>query len=336
MRDLQVSIGDFYRCSNGFGVEADVLATPVRACIGFVQVLNELLRKQTSRAVEYRSMFETPADGRVGIIEAFEYVRHVTQHVDPVRPTSAATFGGVGLGFRTYARWQTVPLALHERLTTSTKALRPRYEQHLQDQEVVGTLFDAARFFAEVCPDLVHRQDNGEWTGFPLRHQPGVSSRLHPEEPEDEAEALRWMARRRPGGDFRVITGSLTDSERGPIIFGLTFTHRCAFVPFFETVDQVNDDLALGFDYYEADVAANTTEMGGDFGLPPGRSVLCSEHPAAHWAGERLDEAPRREDHTTFGSLNFWQMMWSLEEALGAQSFLTRRERRLNASLPHR
>jgi hypothetical protein len=334
MRDLQVSIGDYYWCSEGF-VEADVLATPVRSSIGFVQVLNELLRKQTSRAAEYRAIFEPPADPRAGIIQAFEYVRHVTQHIDPVRPQSAATFGGASLGFRTYAIWKEVPSSVHGRLTSTTKALKPTYEHHLQGQEVVGTLLNAARFFAEVCPDLVHRQANGEWTGFPLGHQPGVSSRLHPEEPDDQVAALAWMARRRPGGDRRVVCGSLTDVTKGPILFGLTFTNRCAFVPFFETADQVNDDIALKFEYYEADVAANTLEKGSEFGMPAGRSVLCSEKPVPHWAGVPLNEAPRKEDHATFGGIDLWRSLWLQEASPGSQSFLTRRERRLNASLPH-
>ena len=335
MRDLQVSIGDYYRRSEGSGVEAEVLATPARSSIGFVWVLNELFRKQTSRTAEYCAIFEPPMGLQAELIQAFEYLRHVTQHIDPVHPQSAATVGGAGLEFRTYATWKEVPSSVHERLTSSTKALKPIYERNLQGQEVVGTLLNAARFFAEVCPDIVHRQANGEWTGFPLRYQAGVSARLHPEEPEDQVAALAWMARRRPGGDLRVVCGSITDATRGPILFGLTFTGGCAFVPFFETLDQVNDDIALKFEYYEADVAANTLEKGPEFGMPASRSVLCSEQPVPQWAGAPLSEAPRKEDHATFARLDFWNTLWSLEAGSDAQSFLTRRERRLNASQLH-
>jgi hypothetical protein len=335
MRDLQVSVGNYYRCSEGFGVEAEVLATSVRSSIDFVQVVNELLRKQTSKTAAYCAIFEPPADSRAGSIEAFEYVRNVTQHIDPVRPQLAATVGGGDLGFRTYARWMEIPLSVHGRLTSSTKALRPSYERNLQDQEVVGTLLDVARIFAEVCPDLVHRQANGEWTGFPLLHQPGVSLRLHPEEPVDQVAALGWMARRRPGGDLRVICGSLTDASKGSILFGFTFSNQCAFVPFFETSEQVNDDIARKFDYYEADVAANTIEKGSEFGMSAGRSVLCSEHPVPHWGGVPLSEAPRNVDHATFARLDFWHYLWLQEAASDAQCFLTRRERRLNASQPN-
>ncbi len=173
-------------------------------------------------------------------------------------------------------------MSVHGPLTSSTKVLRPIYEQNLQDQEVVGTLLDAARFFAEVCPDIVHRQANGECTGFPLRHQAGVSSRL------------------RPG-----ICGRLTGTMKGSIVFRLTFTDGWAFVPFFETPDQVNDDIALKFDYYEADVAANTLEKRPQFGLPASRSVLCGEQPVPHWAGALLSEAPRKEDDATFDASIF-------------------------------
>ena len=335
MRDLQVSIGDYYRRSEGSGVEAEVLATPARSSIGFVWVLNELFRKQTSRTAEYCAIFEPPMGLQAELIQAFEYLRHVTQHIDPVHPQSAATVGGAGLEFRTYATWKEVPSSVHERLTSSTKALKPIYERNLQGQEVVGTLLNAARFFAEVCPDIVHRQANGEWTGFPLRYQAGVSARLHPEEPEDQVAALAWMARRRPGGDLRVVCGSITDATRGPILFGLTFTGGCAFVPFFETLDQVNDDIALKFEYYEADVAANTLEKGPR--IRDARKSICPLQRAAGSAvGRRTAErGPRKEDHATFARLDFWNTLWSLEAGSDAQSFLTRRERRLNASQLH-
>jgi len=157
MRDLQVSIGNYYRCSEGFGVEAEVLATPVRSSIGFVQVLNELLRKRRAEPPILRHL-QPPVDSRAGIIQGFEYVRHVTQHIDPVRPQSAAIFGGAGLEFRTYATWEEVPLSVHGRLTSNTKGFKAHLRTQPSGPGVVGTLLDAARFFAEVCPDLVHRQ----------------------------------------------------------------------------------------------------------------------------------------------------------------------------------
>ena len=152
MRDLQVSIGDYYRRSEGSGVEAEVLATPARSSIGFVRVLNELFRKQTSRTAEYCAIFEPPMGLQAELIQAFEYLRHVTQHIDPVHPQSAVTVGGAGLEFRTYATWKEVPSSVHERLTSSTKTLKPIYERNLQGQEVVGTLLNAAGSSPKCAP----------------------------------------------------------------------------------------------------------------------------------------------------------------------------------------
>ena len=173
MRDLQVSIGDYYRCSEGFGVEAEVLATPVRSSIGFVQVLNELLRKQTSRTAEYCAIFEPPLDSRAGIIQAVEYVRHVTQHIDPVRPQSAATFGGAWdsdsertrRGRRSHCPCMETPDVEHQ-------GFKAYLRKTFRAERSSARCSMLARFFAEVCRALVDRQANGEWTGFPLRHQP--------------------------------------------------------------------------------------------------------------------------------------------------------------------
>lgn len=338
MLDVQSSVADYYSRTAGFGVEADALATPVRACASFVQVLNERLRGLSNGQADYRSMFETPEDPRVGIILAFKYARDVSQHVPhPVRPVPSALFGGgFGLGDRTYAIWEDIPMSAHGRLKHVTQQLKPHFDRHLRGRAVTDTLLEAASFLAEVCPDIVHRQPNGEWTHFPLSHQAGVSSRLHPEEPVDHAAALAWMNSRRPGGDLRVLCGSLGGPDAS-VLFGLTFRGRCAFTPFFETADQVSADLALGFEYYEGDIGSNTHEGGAQFGCTDGRrSVLCSKLPIADWAGEPVAAVPEYAEHTAFASVDFWRDIWALESAPNGQAFITRRERRLNASVPHR
>ena len=228
---------------------------------------------------------------------------------------------------RIYAVWEDVSPAANERLKKPTKALRPDYDQCLKDKEVTGTFLDAARFFYEVRPDLVHRDANGEWTGFPLRHQDGVANRLHPEEPPDEAAALRWMAQRRPGGNRRVISGSLQGADHERILYGFTFVGQCSFTPFFETVEQVNADIVNGYPYHLADVTAHVTDRGADFKLS-GRSVFCSDSDVEEWAGDPLDQAPNVPESPTMAAIN-WTTMWAQE-----RSYLIRRERRLNASLP--
>lgn len=116
MRDVQVSIGDYYR-ETARTDDPDALATRVRSCVGFIQVLNELIRKQSGANLTYRAMFDAPEDPRVGVIRAFEYARHLTQHVlHPVRPNTSALIGGLTVGMRIYAVWEDVPLAAHGRL----------------------------------------------------------------------------------------------------------------------------------------------------------------------------------------------------------------------------
>lgn len=336
MLDVQSSVADYYRRTAGFAVEADALATPVRACASFVQVLNERLRGLSNGQADYRLMFETPEDPRVGIILALKYARDVAQHVPhPVRPAPSAVFGGFGLGYRTYAIWEDIPMSAHGRLKRVTQQLKSHFDRHLRGRPVTDTLLEAASFFAEVCPDIVHRQPNGEWTHFPLSHQAGVASRLHPEEPLDRTAALAWMDSRCPGGDLRVLCGSF-DGPDAKVLFGLTFSGDCAFTPFFETADQVSADLAAGFLYFEGDIGSNTHECREQFGLTDGRSsVLCSRQPIADWA-EELTAVPEHEEHATFLTVDFWRGLWAMESGPNGQAFITRRERRLNASVPYR
>ena len=89
MRDVQVSIGDYYR-ETARTDDPDALATRVRSCVGFIQVLNELLRKQSSANRTYGELFKPPEDPRVGIVRAFEYARHLRNTYsipsDPIHP----------------------------------------------------------------------------------------------------------------------------------------------------------------------------------------------------------------------------------------------------------
>jgi hypothetical protein len=335
MRDVQVSIEDFYRSTTGFGVDAEVLATPAKNALSAIQALNDLLTNAFSQKQAYSDLFKPPFAPLAEVIQAFKYVRNVAQHViHPVEPASNAVVGGLGLGYRTFSLWPVVPAAIHAQLHAATQALRPHYEAHLMGQEVVHSLLEAAQFFWQVCPDLVHRRADGEWTGFPLRHQAGVSARLHPEEPTDPNLATAWMAGRRPGGDLRVLCGSI-DDPGGPILFGLTFMGRCALTPFFESPEQVSNDIAMGFAYHDADIGTHTrpTDAIRDrCGLFA--DVLCSEQSLDLWIGDALPAAPCRSAGTNYADLDFWRQLLSVERPPNSQWFLTRRERRLCAWFP--
>jgi hypothetical protein len=334
MRDVQVSVADYYReCART--VDEDELGTRVRTCVSFIQVVHDQLRKHGSMGAAYQDLFRQPAEPGSELLQGFEYARHVVQHIlHPIRPDPSAMVGGFTVGMRVYAQWKPIPPSVHGRLKRPTQQLHPFYDQELAGHEVTSTLLDAAAFFARVCPAAIHRDHNGEWTGFPLRHQPGVRDRLHPEEPSEENDALAWMSSRRPGGDRRVIVGSFDSSEAGPIVFGLTFTQRCAFMPFFETPAQIRSDIGLGYPYHVGDISAHTTESRQHFRFPdPNRSVLCRDDEIESWAGNPLADVP----DVPSGSgpqEDWWRRLWTLESSSLLPGFLTRRERRLNANLP--
>jgi len=226
MRDLQVSIADYYRNTSGFLELADQFTTPARAAVTFVVKVHEVLLKDFGQQAKYRQVFDARlAGGDAGaeIIEGFRYLRNVGQHlIHPVVPSTNAVVGGMQVRYRSYGLWQQVPRSTHRRLRSGTQSLRGFYDRRLLGEEVVDTLLSAARFFAEVCRMIPHLKENGEWTGFPLRHQAGVGSRLHPMEPRETTESQRWMNSRAPGGDFRLICGRCTVRDVSYVV-GLTF-----------------------------------------------------------------------------------------------------------------
>jgi hypothetical protein len=142
----------------------------------------------------------------------------------------------------------------------------------------------------------------------------------------DQAAALLWLAGRRPGGDLRVISGSLRSPDGEPVVYGLTFVGRCSFTPFYETVEQVNADIANGYSYHLGDVAAHVTDRAAAFRLS-GRAVFCSDIDIEDWAGNPLDEAPEGPESPAMALLD-WPTMWRQES-----SYVTRRWDRVNASM---
>lgn len=260
MRDVQVSIRSYHDATAGFHEDARAFETQARSTMVFIQKVNDVLRSDIGQSEKFRRIFQRHLDeGDPGAetIEGFRYARNAEAHhllsstADPVR-----VVGGVGLGFQTSARWGPVPQVVHKKLYPQTKVLQPYYLARLLHQDVVETFLDAAAYLASVCPQAAHRDGRGEWTGFPLRSQPGLASRLHPEEPRllttqgaFSGRHAGWMLRRRPGGDFRLICGR---DARGGVeyCFGMTFRGDTSFDVFVETVVQVERDVAGGFPYY--------------------------------------------------------------------------------------
>lgn len=344
MRDVQVSITDYYRGTTGFVEDAEQFTTPVRATVAFIQKVHEVLQHDFGQKARYQQVFArrlAGGDPGAETIEGLRYVRNVGQHlIHPVVPNASRVVGNnMALGFRTSALWADVPRRVHRSLRPTTQRLRVHYDAHLLGSDVLDTFLDAARFFWEVCPGAIHREAGDEWTGFPLRHQAGVATRLHPEEPKwdsmdrrDWDRVRRWMDTRRPGGDFRVICGRLT-TEAGTLLVGCTFRGHASFQGFAETPDQVTADIALGYAYHAADPTGHVEPQAGEWDRG-GKFTpfFLSSAAVADWIGEPLTTAPEGPDFFCFQDRGFWQHVADLS----LSSPLDRRDQRLAAWFPIR
>jgi len=282
MRDVQLAVSAFY-AKTATSADVESLGTEVRSFLSATQTLNERLGGTISDKATYRSALSGTADGE--LIDAVKYVRNVAQHVlHVVRPSddSGALFGGLH-GLRLYVDWDDVPPAAHNALHARTQALRPAFEARLRGQEVVSTMLSVLRAFAAVAPQLVHRDERGEWTGFPLKTQPSVSGRLHPEEPDDLKRAFSWLDSRLPNGDARLVVGQVTvDGE--PHLIGYTLVGQLFPTIFIESSQQVEDDIARGFEYVTGDLTGRVELRHDPNSRDPGHSVLRAVNEIGEWA----------------------------------------------------
>jgi len=199
MEDIQKDVAAYY-AETARGGDLGVHA---RNWLGRVQNLNDLLTQRLGDKATYLALFKpTPTPG-AELINAVKYARNVDQHLMfEVSPSEDVLIGGTH-GMRTYACWRPIPAATHAELHEGTQRLQPEYQANLQGKELTGTMLGVLRFFAEIAPQIVHRDHRGEWTGFPLKSQPGVGDPLHPEEPVgDIVAANAWLNGRRLNGDL--------------------------------------------------------------------------------------------------------------------------------------
>ena len=326
-----------------------MLTTPARSTVGFIQKVHDVLSHEPKaggikNCDQYRELFARKvAQGDSGAltIRAFTYLRNIGQHlVFPVEPANGPVFGGLS-GQRSYNSWAFVPLRAHNRLHSGTKKLRPHYRAQLEGRSITDTFLAALGFYADVCPKSVHRSGpHNDWTWFPLRSQPGVvTDRLHPDEPEGQAARLRWLRRRRPGGEFRVIMGQVTLGGE-PRLIGSTFSQNHSYSGFVERPAQVTHDIDRGYDYY----------MVGDEGLPEltlvqypevgggSRGGLIAQPPIESTLGERLTGAPvSKRDWSTIAPDLLIEMFVSPEQSIydrADEPFEIFRARRLYAEYP--
>jgi hypothetical protein len=331
MRDLQLSASGYYAGT----ARGEDLGALVREFITHTQTINDWLTNAIDDADSYKAHFGSSRHSRADYVDAVKYVRKVSQHVmHIVSPDDEITLVGGTFGMRFYAHWDEVPAAVHNKLRPGTQSLKRAYDATLVGKEVMSTMMEVLRFYADVVPDTVHRDLKGEWTGFPLMSQPGMSHALHPEEPLDRAAARAWMDGRRPGGSSRVIFGQVT-VEGTPYLFGFTFDGRHSFAPFSETIEQVNHDISLGFPYFSGDLAANVVVANEQFPDALQGDVLASREEVSSW-GTPVNRVEEQGDWPDVDGEDWSQFVGLENKSLIPESmrYEVRRARRLNALTP--
>jgi hypothetical protein len=336
MRDLQIGAARYYAATGS----ADDLGSTVRAFIADCQTLNDWFLNAIADSASYKALFREPRHPGVDVIDAMKYVRNVSQHVlHVVKPSDTQVLVGGTLGYRVYANWESIPADVHEKLHRGTRALRPAYEANLDGKELMSTMMAVLRFYAGIAPTIVHRDQHGEWTGFPLMNQPGIPDPLHPEEPiRNSVKARAWMDSRRPGGEARVVCGQVTINEV-KYVYGHTFVGRLSFAPFSETIPQVNRDIALGFPYFDGDLTASASDVSTEYLDAPQSSVIRSRGDLATWTTP-VSHVAQNDDWCSPGfDADSWFSVCRLEVAGPVPDFMAhevRRARRLNAFVPPR
>ena len=142
-----------------------------------------------------------------------------------------------------------------------------------------------------------------------------------------------WMNSRKPGGDFRLILGQITKAEQRHV-FGLTFQRGVAYTPFFETPQQISDDIERGYPYHRNHSFGGLKHTGpiDDYGgsFPGGYTTRKDPR---DWIGEAVAQAPTPGDFTSSATLAIWSERWDSEDYWG---LITKRTNRLAAWFPIR
>jgi hypothetical protein len=329
MRDVQLAVAAYYELTAKSG-DVDELGTPVRAFLTSVQQLNESLSKRVADWATYETLIAQEDTAR--LIDAAKYARNVVEHVlHVVRPDDDTSLIGGIQGLRTYAQWAHIPNDVDAKLHKGTRALRTSYGAVVEGREIVEVMLDILHAFWSIAPDIVHRDQLGEWTGFPLRNQPGVGARLHPEEPTDLAAAEDWLNSRRPNGRTRLACGQLT-FEGDRLLYGFTFLGQYSFSPFVESAEQVARDVASGARYVRGDVSDGLEDRTHEFRHGVQGAVFFASESLDKWT-EELTDIESSEDWCSFLDEGAWMQVASIERGAYPPEvrYPIRRARRLNA-----
>lgn len=333
-------MGDVQSATSGYYAESrrgGDLGVWVRRFLSATQALNEILQFQIKDKETYGNLLATGSHPSSGVIDAVKFARNVSQHIlYIVRPSDDVTLVGGVHGMRTYAVWDTIPSEIVLQLRAGTQTLESAYQSHLEGQEVTGTMLAVLRFFADVNSSIIHRDSNGEWSGFPLQDQPGVAFPLHPEEPLSPAGYEAWLNDRLPNGDCRLVLGQVT-VEGNAYLFGHTFIGNVSFAPFVESLQQARDDISRGFEYFMGDVASHLSNLPACRHLQEVEGALFLDGDPREW-GVRMLHVDLRADWAAPGvDVEGWRRVVTLESNTSlppVSRYLLRRARRLNATVP--
>lgn len=339
MRELQLAASRYYAATGHFGSQ-DEMGAQSSSFLGHAQRLNDLLTEKLADRATYVALFnDTTPHPQRDLVSGMKYARNVVEHVmyilKPAEPT--AMFGSSDIGLRVFAEWGEIPTDVHTELRKNTQQLRPHYVTHFLDRDVVTVMFEILRFFAEVVPDAVHRDQRGEWTGFPLQAQLAVPAPLHPEEPLDHGAARTWLDARLPNGDVRVVGGQIT-YEGTQYVVGFTFVGDLTFGHFVETTTQVEADVAAGYPYLRWTGVPNFADVTSRFPQFLTGRVHRSLTDRREWT-TTFDPAVETADWFVGYALQDWERMIRTETAPHLPddvAYVERRIRRLNAFHPLR
>jgi hypothetical protein len=332
MRDLQAAVSRFYAATgSGADFEPDL-----RAFITHTQSINDLLTKSIADKASWSAALDAQGADAKDLLNGIKYVRNVDQHlIYTVAPDSknVRIVGGT-FGMRLFPTWKSIPAEVHAELHPGSRKLQSAFERRLMGREISGTMMDVVRLFGKMIPDAVHRDVKGEWTGFPLLHQPGMGYPLHPEEPLERAQVHEWLSKRVPNGDIRVAMG-MRIHDGVKYLYGNTWVGRYSFSPFVETIAQVRADIAAGFTYLACEDMWTLKSANREFpdalqGTVFSSTVDVESH------GAPVTESQLTEEWVTPGSEIFWDdVNTEVHKDFPANwYFENRRARRLNALVP--
>jgi hypothetical protein len=216
-----------------------------------------------SDTAAYLALRKSSAHGSV--VRAFTAPRNSAVHsAEVIDPDIARAIGPLDDGrCLIFPRWKprsSLPPAMFQYPKGKKKGqeivdLTASYDASAAGRLVLDTLMDAFAFIDSCDPRLADRDNEGHVRGFPLAPLPVPGYvRLAPDWPDQETvdQNIRGRARaERPSGEGREISG-VVSATPVPVYCGYTTVDARRRHAFTEPADQVQRDIALGYEYVVA------------------------------------------------------------------------------------